>query len=175
MNRLRALAAFAAISATLCGCYRAPNAPDGATTSGATAVSIATATSALYPPGVVIPLFGIYSDPANPCCWLAGDAAFETSVPSKATHLVLTLFQPNDVPKLRKFHQQVTVTAENRQQTFPNVPLGTTTVALQLRPHDAERRVRVRLHMSVTFLPTEELGSTDTRTLSIYLKSVRAL
>lgn len=155
----RRLLAATALCAIVPGCYSPPQGSN-------------VATSAPTPPGVVTIVSGVYPD--SPCCWLAPNAVFETVVPARAKLLVLTVFTPDDIPRLRTAHQQVTVTVEGRRTTFSHVPIGTKILNVNVKPAAADRTVAVKMNMAVNFVPKQELGSADTRQLSIYLRAVRS-
>jgi len=84
------------------------------------------------------------------------------------------VFTPDDIPKLRTSNQQVTLTVEGQKKTFSRVPIGSRTLNVNVKPTAADRTVDVKMHMAVTFVPKQELGTADTRELSVYLKSVRS-
>ena len=135
--------------------------------------SQATASPAPLPPGVATSVSGIYRD--SPCCWLGPDAEFRVLVPANASHVLLTVYMPADIPKLRNSTQQVTVVLDGRKTTFSSVPIGSKVLVIPIPRMTSNRTVDVKMHMSTKFVPKEELGSADTRALSIYLKTVRSL
>lgn len=125
------------------------------------------------PPGVLHTVSGIYPD--TPCCWLGPDAEFQTLVPADADRLLVTVYTPPDIPKLRKSEQQISVTVSGRSTTFSHVPIGSMVLEVPLAPTKSDRTLNVQMHMSATFVPQRELKNGDTRTLSVYLKAVRTL
>jgi hypothetical protein len=161
LNLLRIAAAVAVFSGgLLSGCYSPPKPPDP------------TSAAASYPAGVLLAVSGIYAD--TPCCWLARDAEFQTLVPANASHLLLNVFTPSDIPKLQRGNQHVTVTVDGKTKAFANVPVGSKVLEILVRRAKSDRTVDVKMRMSSTFVPKEELGNGDTRTLSLYLRTVRA-
>jgi hypothetical protein len=153
--------------ALLAGCYRPTQ----------SAPPPESAAAAHEPIGVEHAIAGIYVDPANPnpCCWLAPDAEFETTVPANVKQLTLVVWAPADIPKLRREHQRITVTADGTSKIFSNISIGTTSLHFPVKTSGADRMVRMKMHMDLTFTPKEEVNLVDTRRLSIYLKSVQAI
>lgn len=133
------------------------------------------------PPGVSTGLgtthSGIYPPIGEPCCWLAGDAKFVTSVPSSARTLTFKLFVP-DVAPIVKNGETVTVLIDDKRVNDTKlVPGRSSAVRVRLPAHagGGDRLARVELRMSYSYVPKDEHVNEDLRRLSVMLTAVTAI